>query len=803
MIRPHFLACGLLCLPFALGSACAAESPSTATRDTLEPVYLPGIELDGFWKQQARRLTEKWLPHCIREMEAGGRGQELLNLIALGRVQRGEPQNWEYTGLPWSDAYVYNTVEAICLALSVDPGDDAGLARAQAQLRAKLEEWIPVIVAAQGSDGYVHSFHVLNGHPRYSNVGWHEFYVMGYFLEMGVAHYRMTEGNDRRLYDAVVKCADHLCATFGPAPKRTWRNGHAGLEYALCRLGRLVNEVEGAGRGDRYVQLARHFLDRQHEGRGATEYNQSDRPAIEMGEARGHAVRATYFYTAMTDMALLQGNEAYEQAADRIWENAIQRKHYLTGGVGASHNGEAFDDDYLLPNDGYCESCAGCGLSFWADRMHRLHRDAHYRDVQERVLYNNILGAIELSGENFFYQNPLTADNARYPWHACPCCVGNIPRALFGIKDLVYSLDPSGRELYLSHFVASRATLPDVGGTSLRIRQETDYPWDGQVAITLEPVKPVEFTLHIRIPDRTESELYSVEPDLAGRFTLRVNGTTLSAEVEQGYAAVRRTWKAGDRVEIALPMDVQRVRCDERVLANRGRVAIQRGPITYNVEDVDHALPVASLMLPKDAALKTAWQPDLLGGITVVQGGGLTAVPNFVRLNRGGGSQVWIVEEPDKIVHEQFPPPENLPGFAAILARTVDVVAIGDDTSEREHALKGERTSAGRAFGHRWRHAGGGWFSYQMKLSGKAPHSVFCSYWGSDAGNRRFRISVDGREVGREELANNRPGKFFGLEYPVPAELTRSKSEVTVRIQAEPGATAGGIFDLRILKSAE
>jgi len=210
-----------------------------------EPVRLDTIEVGGFWKQQIKRITEKWLPHCVRQMEEGGRGQELLNLQAAARVLRGEDPGRKYTGAPWADAYVYNTVEASCLALAYEPGDDADLAKAQDFLRAKVEEWIPLILAAQAADGYIHSFHVVNGHPRYSNVGWHEFYVMGYFLEMGVAHYRATAGKDRRLYEAAVRCADQLDATFGPTPKRTWRNGHPGLEYALCRLGRLVNEVEG------------------------------------------------------------------------------------------------------------------------------------------------------------------------------------------------------------------------------------------------------------------------------------------------------------------------------------------------------------------------------------------------------------------------------------------------------------------------------------------------------------------------------------------------------------------------------
>ena len=641
-----YLILSLTCLPCCLGFAQTTAEPSAA-RDRIEPVRLSTIELGGFWKQQNKRLTEQWLPHCIRQMEKGGKGQELLNLVALGRVERGEPVDWKYTGAPWSDAYVYNTVEAICLALAIKPDGDADLTGAQTQLRAKLDEWIPIILAAQAKDGYIHSFHVVNKRPRYSNVGWHEFYVMGYFLEMGVAHYRMTDGKDRRLYDAAVRCGDHLCATFGPPPQRTWRNGHPGMEYALCRLGRLVNEVAGTGKGDKYIQLAKHFLEHQHEGEKPTPYNQSDKPVLELSEAAGHAVRATYFYTAMTDIALHTGSAPYQQAADRLWANAIHKKHYITGGVGASHKGEAFAGDYELPNDGYCESCAGCGLSFWSDRMHRLHADGHYRDVQERVLYNNLLGSVELSGTNFYYQNPLTSNKARYAWHGCPCCVGNIPRSLIAIKDMIYSLNPARTELYLSHYVDSVAALPEVGGAPLRIRQATRYPWDGEVTVTLHPARPGAFTLKLRIPNRTESALYSATPDLAGRFTVRVNGKPQTPKIERGYIALQGEWKDGDRVELSLPMEVQRVHCDKQVVANRGRVALQRGPLAYNVEDVDHPQTAAAVILPPELPLKAVWQEGLLGGITTIEGQGIKAVPNYVRLNRGGASQVWLLEKPE------------------------------------------------------------------------------------------------------------------------------------------------------------
>lgn len=788
--------CGAAVVVFSLGARpCGAET------GILQPVELQQIRLGGFWKQQVKRLTEEWLPHCIRQMEAGGAGQELLNLIHAAKVIRAEPHG-KYTGAPWSDAYVYNTMEATSVALAVDPEGDVELAKAQAALRAKVEEWIPIILAAQLPDGYIHSFHTVNGHPHFSNIAWHEFYVMGYLLEMGVAHYRITDGKDRRLYEAAIRCADHLDSVFGPAPKRTWKNGHPGLELALCRLGRLVNEVSGGHAGDKYVLLAKHFLDHQHEIQPAS-YNQSDKPAIEMTSAEGHAVRATYFYTAMTDMALSLGDEAYHTAVDKIWASAIHRKHYLTGGVGASHKGEAFSQDFDLRNDGYCESCASCGLSFWSDRMHRLHQDAHYRDVQERVLYNNLLGSIELSGENFYYQNPLASDKRRYPWHGCPCCVGNIPRALIAIKDLMYSMSSGRDTLYLNHFVDSEATLPNLAGQSLRIRQETEYPWKGEAKVALQPSVPTEFTLKIRIPNRTESELYTATPSLADKFTLSVNGQRQSLPVEKGYVSIRRLWKAGDHVALSLPLDVQRVHCDERVLANRGRVALQRGPLTYSIEDVDHTNPVRDMVLKPDVKLHAEWQPDLLGGVMVIAGAGIKAIPNFARLNRGGFSEVWITEDPTKIV--TVPPPEKDPLPAPVARpdldpRTVDKVDIGQAKSEKDHNLQGEHTGSGAFRNRVWRHAGaGGWFSYQLAVKPDVGQAVHVTYWGDEKGSRRFDILVDGQKIGSQVLLRNEPGKFFDVRYPIPQDLTQGKTKVTVRFQAEQGATAGGIFDLRIL----
>jgi DUF1680 family protein len=783
----------------------------------LQPVCFQKVKIDGFWKTQFKRLTEKWIPHCIEQMEAGGQGQELLNLVHTSKALKGEPHG-EFTGLPWSDAYIYNTIESICLALAIDPAGDEDLSRAQNFLRMKMEQWIPIILAAQCEDGYIHSFHVVNNFPRYSNTKAHEFYVQGYFIEMGVAHYRITGGADRRLYDAAVRCADHLCKTFGPPPKRVWIHGHPGMGYALCRLARLVNEAEGPGQGDKYFQLAKFLLDTRHtveEHRSA--YNQSHRPVIEMTDAVGHAVRATYFYTAMADLAMLARDDDYLAAVDRIWANAIHRKQYITGGVGASHRGEAFSEDFDLRNDGYCESCAGCGMTFWADRMFRIHHKAHHMDVQERTLYNNILGAVELSGENFFYQNPLASDKARYSWHGCPCCVGNIPRALLAIKDLMYALDAAKTTLYVSHFVASEGTITDIAGTSLHIIQESGYPWTGDVKIILNPQEAAEFTLRIRIPDRTESDLYTATPDLDGQFTVRLNGEAQSLSVKDGFVSLQRLWQGGDVVEATLPMEVQRVHCDDRVRANRGRVALVRGPIAHNVEDVDHGHDVRKLILPPDAPLKAVWKPELLGGVMAIEGRALVqtdegeepaellAAPNYVRLNRGGWSQVWITEDPEKTVAivSQSQPFVKLIVREDLDERTVDRVVIGDAESEKRHNLQGKNTAAGVFRNMRWRHAGNGWFSYELEVKPDGENVLLFTYWGSDTGNRRFEILVDDQRIAHQTLNRNEPEKFFDVEYTIPEELTRGKNKVTVKVLAATGATAGGVFDLRTLGEAK
>ncbi len=793
MQKPYFTFIKIITPLIIMGILAGPVQADERLTRPLEPLYSQQVKLEGFWKEQVKRLTEKWLPHCIEQMEEGGRGEELLNLINAGKCLKGQ-EHGEYTGLVFADAYVHNVIESICLALTVDAEGDAELANAQLYLYKKMNEWIPIVLAAQWDDGYIHSFHTIKKQPRYTRINDHEFYVQGYFIEAGIAHYKTTGGKDTRLFDAARKCADHICETFDP---EKWTYGHAGMGIAMSRMARQVDEIEGKGRGDKYAEVMKFLFNTRHENHPHA-YRQSHRPVVEMERAVGHAVRGTYFYAGIADLAMLTDDEHYLAAADRIWHNAIHKKHYVTGGVGASHRGEAFAEDYELPNTGYCESCAACGMTFWADRMHRIHRHAHYFDIQERALYNAILGALELSGKNFFYQNPLKSDKHRYPWHNCPCCVGNIPRALIAIKDQAYRLSPEKDTLYVNHYLSLETTIPAVAGEPLTIIQKTDYPWQGDIRITLKPGHPAAFTIKLRIPDRTESEIYTAVPDISGQHDVSINGIKETAEVQNGYITLQRKWKAGDTINLSLPMPIQRVYADEVVKANRGRVALIRGPLVYNIEDVDNDGRTRSLVLKPETPLDTVWHEDLLEGVMTIEGidSDFFAIPNYTRLNRGGWSQVWILENPEK-VRESEPLYKTLKPF---LDRTIDAVKVNSDESESAHNLQGENTNTGSFQETFYRHAFKGWFSYDLQVNSNTKNYLAVCYWGNERLPRTFDIDVNGHKLTTQTLHNDKPGHFFVKEYAIPKEVTAGKNKITVKFTAAPNSYAGGIFDIRTLK---
>lgn len=601
------------------------------------------------WRDRTKQLIVNWIPFCIAKLsEPGLKEGGFENFVEAGNKLAGRPFQ-PHHGPPWANAYSLNTLESMCLALLVEPQGDAELAAAQAAIRAKLDAWIPLILAAQEPDGYLQTRFTLGTPgeqdrpaPRWTHVADHEGYVAGYFIDAAVAHYWLTGGRDRRLYDAAKKLADCWNRNIGPAPKKTWFDGHQALEMALVRLARLVNEVEGAGKGKPYIELARFLLDSRRNG---DSYDQSHLPVVQQYEALGHAVRAVYCYAAMADIAMETGDAAYRSAVASLADNILNAKYYLTGGVGSGETSEGFGRDFSLPNNAYSESCSDCGMLFLQHRLNLTHHEARYADIMEETLYNAVLGSVDLPAKNFTYTNPLDQSHARYPWHGCPCCVGNIPRTLLMLPTWMYTKSADG--LFVNMYIGGTVRVGPVAGTDVEIVQRTDYPWKEAVELVVNPAAPAKFALRLRAPQRAVSALYRATPEADGLQALTVNGERLRVKLEDGYAVVARKWKAGDTVRFELPLRVQRVKADPRIAADRGRVALRYGPLVFNIESVDQ--DVESVLKP-DAALQAQWEPGLLGGVIAIRGAfadgkPLLAIPNYARNNRGGRSLVWIKDE--------------------------------------------------------------------------------------------------------------------------------------------------------------
>ncbi|AUN30682.1 Tat pathway signal protein [Niveispirillum cyanobacteriorum] len=606
----------------------------------LDVVYTTPYALTSpFWRARARSLIVNWIPHCIAYCERTdlptGQGG-IDNFVEAAKALRGEPHG-PHLGYVFSNAWVHQTVESICLALMVDSEGDEGMLAAQAQMRATLERWIPIILAAQEPDGYLQTAYTLADRAKWAerwsprNRADHEGYVAGYFIESAINHYTLTGGRDRRLYDAAKKLSDCWVANIGP-DKKPWYDGHQQMEQALVRFGRFVNDVEGGGRGDAYVALARFLTDQR---RGGARYDQSHLPAVKQYEAVGHAVRAVYFYSGMADIAAETGDVDYQSAVASLWDNMVNRKYYVTGGVGSGDTAEGFGADYGMRHDAYCESCSSCGLVFFQYKMNLAYHDARYADLYEETMYNALLGGVDLEGKSFCYTNPL-AGTERAKWHVCPCCVGNIPRTLLMMPTWAYAKQADA--LYLNLFVGSRINVGKVAGTEVEMVQDTDYPWAGAVAVTVNPARKARFALYVRVPDRATSTLYSASPEISGLSALTVNGKPVTPANRNGYAVIEREWKRGDKVTFELPLAVQRVTARAEVEATRGQVALRYGPLVYSVETADQP----SIAGPIGAApLSAVWRGDLLGGVMAIEGtwrdgNTLRAVPYYARMNRTG-----------------------------------------------------------------------------------------------------------------------------------------------------------------------
>ncbi len=591
---------------------------SPSTKGQLRPVPFREVTFtDNFWQPRQEMNRTALIPHAYRMCNETGR----IDAFRL---------NWK-PGMPnephvfW-DSDVAKWLEAASYSLAVHP--DPGLERT-------VDEVVDLIAAAQQPDGYLNThFTVVEPDKRWTNLdGAHELYCAGHLMEAAVAHFEAT--GKRTLLEVLCRYADHIGATFGTEPgKNLGYCGHPEVELALVRLYRATGI-------ERYRELARYFVDErgrqpyyfdlEAKARGEAkrvgsakryEYMQAHKPVREQKEVVGHAVRALYLYSGMADIAALDGDKELLAACRRLWDDATLRKLYVTGGLGPSRNNEGFTSGYDLPNEtAYAETCAAVALVFFAHRMLQVNPDRRYSDVIERALYNNVLSGASQDGRRFFYANPLSSagpqsgaasgdlvnhghTSSRVEWFGVSCCPPNLSRLVASLGQYVYSV--TAKAVYV-HLYAGGNSSPTVAGQEVRLTQATNYPWSGDVRIDVNPKQPAAFDLLLRIPGWCD------------KHTLKVNGRTVAATMAKGYARLRRTWERGDCVTLSLAMPVVRVAAHPDVAADFGKVALQRGPLIYCLEQCDNP-DVHALVLPRRARLTARFDPRVLGGVTVIEG---------------------------------------------------------------------------------------------------------------------------------------------------------------------------------------
>jgi DUF1680 family protein len=620
----------------------------------LSPVPFTQVRLaDAFWAPRLEANRTVTIPFGFAKCEEEGR---LRNFERAAHVRDGA-----YEGqMPFDDTDVYKLIEGAAYSLQSHP---------DAKLDAYLESVIAKIAAAQEPDGYLTTYKTIDptrspatwvkAGPRWEQElhGSHELYNSGHLFEAAYAHHRAT--GRRSLLDVALKNAELLDRTFGPGKLGT-PPGHQIVETGLIKLAAAVEEP-------RYARLARFFLDRRGDATGrrlAGPMNQDHLPVTRQREAVGHAVRATYMYSGMVDVAALDGDAAYAEAVDTIWDDVVSRKLYLTGGLGARHEGEAFGRAFELPNrTAYAETCAAIGSVYWNQRLFLQSGDVRYVDLLERTLYNGVIAGVSLAGNAFFYTNPLESDGryrfnrgalTRQPWFDCSCCPTNLARFIPAIPDYVYAR--RGDALYVNLFVAGEARV-EIGGGQVALAQKTSYPWDGAVTLAVAPDRQRAFEVRLRIPGWARglpvpSDLYRYEGAARGGFTVGVNGQPVEAPLRDGYVTLARTWSPGDVVALDLPTPVRRVLADGRVNDDRRKVAFERGPLVYCAEGADNDGSTLDLVVPDGTELAVERRPDLLGGVCVLRGvassragrpRALTAIPYYAWSNRGPGEMaVWF-----------------------------------------------------------------------------------------------------------------------------------------------------------------
>lgn len=769
------------------------------------PVPFTSVKVtDGFWGQRLKASREVTIPLAFSKCEETGRYENF--------VKAAHPsEKYKVGGLPFDDTDVYKTIEGASYLLQTYPDK---------KLEAYIDSVLELVAAAQEPDGYLYTARTMNpkhphewaGDKRWEKVEElsHEFYNLGHMVEGAVAHYQAT--GKRNFLDIAIRYADCVCREIGPDEGQLARvPGHQIAEMALARLYLATGDKK-------YLDEAKFFLDERGHTSRRDAYSQAHKPVVEQDEAVGHAVRATYMYAGMADVAALTGDTAYVHAIDRIWENIVGKKYYITGGIGATSDGEAFGANYELPNmSAYCETCAAIGNVYVNHRLFLLHGESKYYDVLERTLYNGLLSGVSLDGGSFFYPNPLESmgQHQRQAWFGCACCPSNICRFIPSLPGYVYAVRDDS--LYVNLFMANEAEV-EVGNKNVVLAQDTRYPWNGNVSVVVKKNRAGTFALKIRIPGWVRgqvvpSDLYRYADGKRLGYTVALNGRPVEGELQGGYFTIERKWKAGDRVDVHFDMEPRVVKANTKVVADRGRVAVERGPLVYCAEWPDNSFNIRNILLNRQPELEAVERPDLLYGLTEMQTeaqilaydaeGKLTAkdvkltlIPYYAWAHRGAGNMmVWLPQDVEASSPALPPTPASQSKVDASY-KTAALPAVND------RLVPADANDRSVPYYHWWPRKGTTeWLSYEFPKPVKAVSATV--YWFDDAPWGGCRVPQAWKLYYKDSRGRWMPVKaegVYGLEKGVgntvrfaPVETSAMKLEVTL-----PADNSAGIYEWEI-----
>lgn len=790
-------------LVIALTGICLAGSAQTHDGGyPITPVPFTSVKVtDSFWGQRLKASREVTIPLAFSKCEETGRYENFC--------KAAHPSSeYKVGGLAFDDTDVYKTIEGASYSMQTYP--DKKLAK-------YIDSVLTIVAAAQEPDGYLYTSRTMNpehphewaGSKRWEKVEdlSHEFYNLGHMIEGAIAHYQAT--GKKNFLNIAIKYADCVEREIGDKPGQLVRvPGHQIAEMALAKLYLVTGQ-------QKYLDLAKFFLDKRGYTSRTDAYSQAHKPVLEQDEAVGHAVRAAYMYSGMADVAALTGDTGYVHAIDKIWDNVVTKKLYVTGGIGATSHGEAFGENYELPNmSAYCETCAAIGNVYWNYRLFLLHGESKYYDVLERSLYNGLISGVSLDGGGFFYPNPLESigQHQRQPWFGCACCPSNICRFIPSLPGYVYAVH--NKDVYVNLFMSNTSEL-NVEGKKVTLAQTTEYPWNGDIRVSVSPKGKQNFTLKIRIPGWVQGEvvpsnLYSFTDNKQLNYSVKVNGETFRSNLDKGYFAINRLWKKGDVVEVHFDMEPRTVKANSKVEADRGKISVERGPLVYCAEWPDNDFSVLSVFMNRKPEFTVERKPELLYGIDelktqaqtlgydetgrlVTKDVTLTLIPYYAWAHRGTGEMaVWL---PQDVSATRPVMPPTIASKAKITASHMakSISAINDGLTPKD---ENDRTAP---YYHWWPQEGTTeWIAYEFEQPEEISSTTI--YWYDDAPWGGCRIPQSWKIYYKDASGNWQPvanTSSYGIAKGEPntVRFTPVKTSAVKLEVVQPEKNSAGLFE--------